>query len=141
MIMDVFCAQMTTPVTDKLKESHTKYVRVSANMINLFQPVDLTVNRTVKILIKRKLTEWHSLQVTKQLDSGKSCGEIEVKLLLSTFKPLHTSWVFELHNYLTSTWGKKLLPMAGRQQKLVMQQKKGSYSLETLNPSSIDPLD
>ena len=89
--MDVFCAQMTTPVTEKLKESHTKYVRVCANMINLFQLVDLTVNRTAKVLIKRKLTEWHCLQVTKHLDSGKSCREIEVKLLLSTFKPLHTS--------------------------------------------------
>ena len=57
MILDVFCDQMTTPVTDKLKENHIKYVCVPANMTNLFQPLDLTVKRSAKAFMKRKFTE------------------------------------------------------------------------------------
>ena len=77
-------------------------------MTNLFQPLDLTVNRNAKVFMKRKFTEWYSLQVTNQLGNGKSCEEIEVKLLLSTFKPPYASCVLELHNCLTSTSGKEI---------------------------------
>ena len=89
MILDVFSGQMITPVTMKLKENHIKYARVSANMTNLFQPLDLTLNRSAKAFMNRKFSEWYSLQVIKQLDIEKNCQEIEVKLLLSTLKPLH----------------------------------------------------
>ena len=96
---------MTTPVFYKLKENIIKYVHVPANMTNLFQPLDLMVNRSAKAFMKRKLTEWYSLQVTKQLESSKSCEEIEVKVLLSTLKPPHASKVLELYSYLISTLG------------------------------------
>ena len=65
MMLDVFSGQMTTPVTDKPKENHIKYVPVPANMTNLFQPLDLIVNKSVKAFMKRNFTEWYSLQVTK----------------------------------------------------------------------------
>ena len=77
-------------------------------MTNLFQPLDLTVNRNAKAFMKRKFTEWYSLQVTNQLGNGKNCEEIEVKLLLSTPKPPYASCVLELRNCLTSTSGKEI---------------------------------
>lgn len=49
MILDVFSGQMGTPVTEKLKENHTKYVRVPANIINLFQTLDLTAGLSQKL--------------------------------------------------------------------------------------------
>ena len=94
LILDVFSGQMTTPVTDKLAENHIKYVKVPANMANLFQPLDLTINRSAKAFMKKNFTEWYTLEVIKQLDSGKNAEEIEVKLLPS--KPLHASWLIEL---------------------------------------------
>ena len=96
---------MTTPVTDKLAENHIKYVKVPANMTNLFQPLDLTINRSAKAFMKKKFTEWYSLEVMKQLDNGRNAEETEVKLLLSKLKPLHASWLIELYNHFTSTAG------------------------------------
>ena len=82
LILDVFSGQVTTLVTDKLAENHMKYVKVPGNMTNLFQPLDLIINRSAKAFIKEKFTKWYSLEVVKQLDSGKNTEETEVKLLL-----------------------------------------------------------
>ena len=100
---------MTTPVTDKLAENHMKYVKVPANLTNLFQPLDLTINRSAKAFMKKKFTEWYSLEVMKQLDIGKNVEEIEVKLLLSNLISLQASWLIELFNHFTSTTGKEII--------------------------------
>ena len=57
VIFDVFSGQMTDPVMQKLKENFIKVVKVPANMTNLFQPLDLTVNGSAKAFMKRKFTE------------------------------------------------------------------------------------
>ena len=82
MNLDVFSGQMTTLVTDKLAKSHIKYVKVPAYKTNLFQPLDLTINRSAKAFMEKRLTKWYSLEVMKHLDSEKNAEEIEVKLLL-----------------------------------------------------------
>ena len=46
---------MTTPITDKQKENHLRYVQVSADMTNLFQPLDLTVSRSAKAFMKKNI--------------------------------------------------------------------------------------
>ena len=83
LILDVLSGPITTPVTDKLAENHMKYMKVPVNMTNLFQPLDLAINRSAKAFMKKKFTEWYSLGNMKQLDRGKNEEEIEVKLLLS----------------------------------------------------------
>ena len=70
-------------------------------MTNLFQPLDITVNRSTNAFTKRKFTKLCNMQVTKQLDNGK--------LLLSTLKSLGASQVLKLCSYLTSTLGKKTI--------------------------------
>ena len=107
LILDVFSGQMASPVTDKLAENHIKYLKVSANMTNLFQLLDLTINRSVKAFMKKKFTGWYSLEVMRERDSGKNAEEIEVKLLLSKLKPLLTSWLMELYYHFHQQLGTK----------------------------------
>ena len=40
LILDIFSGQMTAPVTEKLAENFIKYMKVQANMTNLFQLLD-----------------------------------------------------------------------------------------------------
>ena len=47
-------------ILDVLKENHILFVRVPANMRNIFQPLDLTVNGSFRSLMKSKFTEWYS---------------------------------------------------------------------------------
>ena len=63
LILDVFSGQTTTPVMDKLAENRIKYMKVRANMMNLFKPLNLTINKSAKVFMKKKFTEWYSLEV------------------------------------------------------------------------------
>ena len=45
LIMDVFLGQITDDVTSLLKEHNIHFVLVPNNMTQLFQPLDLTVNK------------------------------------------------------------------------------------------------
>ena len=70
-------------------------VRVPANLTNIFQPLDLTVNGSFKALMKKKFTEWYSKQIANELEKGTPLDDIEVKLKLSVLKPLHAGWLID----------------------------------------------
>ena len=107
-IFDVFRGQVTQPVLDLFEGHNIAITFVPANMTHLYQPLDLTVNGYAKQFCKRKFNQWYTDQITQQLDDGKTVQEIDVKLRLTTLKPLHAQWMTE---FLT-TWlvvrGKKL---------------------------------
>ena len=96
LLMDVFRGQMTEPVLKKLRENNVFLVQVPANMTNLFQPLDLTVNGVGKAILKRKYTEWCSGKIAKALKDGMQLDDIDIKLKLLVLKPLQAKWIVEL---------------------------------------------
>ena len=62
---------MTDTLLAKLKENYIKLVRVPKNMIQIFQPLDLTVNGSAKSYLKRQFTEWFSVRISDEFNSGK----------------------------------------------------------------------
>ena len=141
LIIDVFSGQMTDPVLQKLRDNHIKLVRVPPNMTHLFQPLDLTVNGAAKSYLKRRFTEWFSAMIAKDLDAGKPMEEIEVKLQLSTLKPLHAQWVVDLYNYLTSEKGQEVIANGWRSAGITEAISVGSHGLPNLDPfHHVDPL-
>ena len=59
--------------------------------------------------MKKKFNEWHSNQVRQQLDKGKEVEQIEVKLTLTTLKPIHVKWLFDFYNHITTLEAKKVI--------------------------------
>ena len=100
LILDVFKGQMTEPVKQKMKENHILFVRVPANMTNISQPLDLTVNGSFKFLMKSKFTEWYSKEIGKQLEENVPIEDTEIKLKVSVLKPLHESCLMEVYSQL-----------------------------------------
>ena len=105
LILDVFSGQMTEPVKEMLRENFIHFARVPANMTNLFQPLDLTVNRSFKAFMKKKFTEWFSKQIADEMDKGIQLEDIDIKLQISILKPLHAKWMVEVFNLMTSQAG------------------------------------
>ena len=48
-------------------------------------------------------------QIQRGMESGKDIDEIEVKLNLTTLKPLHAAWIMEFYNLMVSDQGKSVI--------------------------------
>ena len=72
LIMDVFKGQMAPTVLNMFKANNIFLTKVPANMTNLYQPLDLTVNGYAKSFMKRMFTEWFASKICEALKSGKA---------------------------------------------------------------------
>ena len=97
LIFDVFKGQTTGAVPQLLKENHCLSVKVPANYTDLFQPLDLTVNKPTKAFVSNKYQQWYADKVSKQLSRGVAPHDVKVDVKLSIVKPLHAEWVVEYY--------------------------------------------
>ena len=141
LIIDVFRGQITEPVFNILKEYNICLVKVPANMIDIFQSLDLTVNRPAKSFFKRKFTQWYSSQIQRGVESGKDIDEIEVKLNLTRLKPLHAAWIMEFYDLMTSDQGKSAIKNSWKASGITGVIESGLANLPSIDPfTDIDPL-
>ena len=110
LIMDVFKGQRITPVLKVLSNNNILLQSVPANFNYLFQPLDVQgrPNDFVKRIMKRKFTDWYASQIILAMEEGKELETIEVPLKLFNIKPLHTKWLIEMYNEMTSGEGMKV---------------------------------
>ena len=113
LIFDVFKGQTTGAVSQLLEENHCLSVKVPANHTDLFQPLDLTVNKPAKACVSNKYQQWYADKVLKQLSQGVTPHDVKVDVKLSIVKPLHAEWVV-VCNLLHQ---RQSLPMASKRRK------------------------
>lgn len=66
-IFDVFKGQVTDDVFAILRENNIHVVKVPANCTDRLQPMDLSVNKSVKEFLRHKFQAWYSSEVQKVL--------------------------------------------------------------------------
>ena len=71
---------------------------VPANCTDRLQPMDLSVNKSVKEYMRSKFRDWYSMQVQHQLDEGEEISPEDLRM--STMKPLGACWLVSLYDYL-----------------------------------------
>lgn len=109
----------TTTAIRKLLTSNDIYVsKVLANIENLYQPLDITLNGYAKAFMKRVFTEsfatkiseaLFATKVSEALSSGKASEDIHITSSLSKLKSLQVNWIAELYAEMTSVWGKNVI--------------------------------
>ena len=105
IIFDVFRNQITGEFTSHLLQNNIYFVKVPNNTTHLFQPLDLTVNGHNKKFIKNKFAKWYMQQVDNTLQVGTKLEDINIEFCLSVIKPLHTKWLVEYYNHISSEAG------------------------------------
>ena len=106
------------------------------HVTNLFQPLDITVNRSFKALMKGKFTEWCSRQIAGELKED----DIEIKLRLSVLKTLHVKWLTDTFNFMTSQARSEVISKGWKEAGITEVLSKGLSGLESLDPfESVDP--
>ena len=104
LIFDVFFrGQKTSDVLEYLTSKNCIYVFVPANMTDKYQPLDSTVNKRIKSIIKNCYNSWYSQQVMDQLSITPT--EIKIKQPISIIKPLHAGWIINAYEDLRSKAG------------------------------------
>ena len=78
-------------------------------MTQLFQSLDLTVNKHCKSYLKRLFSKWYAQQIENQLSLGKKFEEIKIEFCLTTLKPLHAKWLGEYYHEITSENGSSVI--------------------------------
>ena len=85
VLFDHFKAQLTERVLNILDFHNILVIDVPANCTDRLQPLDVSVNKSIKHHLKESFQEWYANEVHKQ--QGK-----QVDLKLSVLKPLGAKW-------------------------------------------------
>ena len=94
-----------------------------------------------KAYVKRRFTKWYNTSISGQLDKGKVVEDIDVKLNLSIFKPIHAEWIKNFIDYLTPKEGGKIFSIGMKAAFITEAIEKGSKPLDSVNPFyEVDPL-
>ena len=109
VIIHVFLGQITDDVISLLRDNNIHYILVTNNMTQLFQPLDLTVDKHCKSYQKQLFSEWYALQIENQLSLEKKVEEIKIEFRLTTLKPLHAKWLVQHYNEITSENGSSVI--------------------------------
>ena len=104
LIFDVFKGQATPAVNDLLKDNNCIVQHVPNNHTNLFQPLDISVNKSAKSFISDKYQEWYASEVTSQLGKGVNLYKVDGKL--TTLKPIHARWIIDFYKHMQTSGSK-----------------------------------
>ena len=101
LIFDVFKGQTTSAVNDLLKKNDIIAMHVPNNHTNMFQPLEISVNKSAKCFITDKYQDWYAEKVLQQLNRGVAAHDVKVDVKLSIMKPI--KWITEMYHYLKSS--------------------------------------
>ena len=104
LIFDVFKGQATPAVNDLLKDNNCIVQHVPNNHTNLFQPLDISVNKSAKSFISDKYQEWYASEVTSQLGKGVNLYKVDGKL--TTLKPILARWIIDFYKHMQTSGSK-----------------------------------
>ncbi len=82
---------------------------VPANLTNIFQPLDITVNKAAKNVIRKNYSAYFKDEVQRQLNEGVDAHEIKVDTRISVLKPLHAVWIVDVYKKLQTERGRQLI--------------------------------
>ena len=84
-----------------LETKHVCVTIVPANCTDRLQPLDVSVNKSAKVFLRRQFQDWYSEQICQQLQRGDNAVQ-PVDLRMSITKPLGAKWMMGLYDYVKS---------------------------------------
>ena len=96
VIFDRLKAQFTATVFEVLEENHILVALVPANCTDKLQPLDVSINKSVKEFLRDQFHLWYASEVSKQLQRNKDVKLVDLSLV--HVKPLAATWLIK-HRY------------------------------------------
>ena len=70
VILDEFKGQTTNEVLSLLGQNNIEYVIVPPICTDCLQPLDMSINKPVKVFLQRKFTDWYAEKIVAQKDGA-----------------------------------------------------------------------
>ena len=100
LLFDNFKAQCTQTILTLLDQNNINVVLIPPNCTDRLQPLDLSVNKSIKAHLRSEFQSWYAKEVCTQL---QGCAEKKpVDLRLSVVKPLGAAWMKSAYDYVKS---------------------------------------
>ena len=85
--------------------------------------------------------EWYSRQIENELSLEKNIEDVNIQFSVTTLKPLHSKWLLEFYNHITSETGAEIILNGWKAAGIYDALKMGAVSLPSLDPfQDISPL-
>ena len=97
VLFDAFKGQTTERIYQLLEANNVYTISVPANCTDKLQPMDLSVNKTLKDFMKKEFNEWYSSVVYETLDAE---NPIPADLRMAVMKPLGARWLLKAYRHL-----------------------------------------
>ena len=99
VIFDRFKGQCTERIFSHLVAHKIHWVVVPANCTDRLQPLDVSVNKSVKDFMRGQFQHWYSNQVCERLAKDTANSDISVDLRMSIVRPIEAQWLINMFNY------------------------------------------
>ncbi len=104
VIMDNFKGQITPDIFQILEKNNIHSCLLPPNTTDRLQPMDISVNKSVKVFMRNKFDKWYADQIGQQL-AGKDMSSVTldpVDLSMPCLRELGASWLVEMADYISS---------------------------------------
>ena len=104
VLLDVYKVHQCESVIDRIKSLNCEVKFVPGSMTSKCQPMDLSVNKSLKSRLKDEYNVWYSEEVKKAFENSvdKSAIAKSINLAMSRIKPLATGWFVTAWSQVTS---------------------------------------
>ena len=100
-IFDHFKGQLTPAITQILEDNNIQSVLVPAGCTDRLQPLDVSVNKSVKSFMRAEFQRWYSNEITTQLSTEEELQPVD--LSTARMKCLGAQWLVRLQEYLSQS--------------------------------------
>ena len=98
VLFDNFKGQCTEDMFKLLDSNDINVVLIPPNCTDRLQPLDVSVNKSVKEFLHQKFHSWYADSVSTQLGGTKPRQPVDLRL--SVVKPLGAKWLVDLFDYM-----------------------------------------
>lgn len=92
-IFDGFKGQNTPEFLARLEEKNISCVRIPPNCTDKLQPLDISINKSMKNELRKQFQMYYASEVQRQLSNDIAIERVKVDLTLTAIKTKSASWI------------------------------------------------
>lgn len=111
IVWDAFKGHGCVSVKKLLADTNVETSDVPKNLTHLLSPLDLTVNKSIKLIERQEFTSYFTVNVARALqrNPGVDVADIELDTRKTVMRPLHAQSLCKVYSFFATPQGKLII--------------------------------